>query len=206
METLSRGNDSKVRERLLRVALELFTTKGYAAATVREIVAAAGVTKPVLYYYFKNKEGIYLELLQNAYGPLAELLDEAGRDKGTAKKRTVRLAERMFDLFMEKIDIVRVIYSVFYGPPQGAPFFDFAAYQLRLRGVILQIVEDGIRNGELRQGEPRAMMAALLGAIHVAMESQLCGDPEKIERNELLGIINVIFDGLAAYGDKHLNP
>jgi len=33
---------------------------------VREIVAAAGVTKPVLYYYFRNKEGIYLELMQGS--------------------------------------------------------------------------------------------------------------------------------------------
>ena len=56
-----------VRERLLTGATELFTRKGYAATTVREIVAAAGVTKPVLYYYFRNKEGIYLELIRGAF-------------------------------------------------------------------------------------------------------------------------------------------
>ncbi len=52
--------DSSVRQRLLRAASDLFAQKGYAATTVREIVAAVGVTKPVLYYYFGSKEGLYL--------------------------------------------------------------------------------------------------------------------------------------------------
>ncbi|MCE1227092.1 MAG: TetR/AcrR family transcriptional regulator, partial [Geobacteraceae bacterium] len=50
---------ANVRQRLLDAALQLFSTKGYAATSVRELVEAAGVTKPVLYYYFKNKEGLY---------------------------------------------------------------------------------------------------------------------------------------------------
>ena len=55
------------RQRLLNSAAELFNSKGYAATTVREIVKAAGVTKPVLYYYFRNKEGIFLELMRATY-------------------------------------------------------------------------------------------------------------------------------------------
>ncbi|MFZ2948198.1 MAG: helix-turn-helix domain-containing protein [Desulfuromonadaceae bacterium] len=42
--------DVTVRERLLTAALTIFNTKGYAAASVREIVVAAGVTKPAIYY------------------------------------------------------------------------------------------------------------------------------------------------------------
>ena len=45
----------------LSAARELFARKGYSGTSVREIVAAADVTKPVLYYYFRNKEGLYLE-------------------------------------------------------------------------------------------------------------------------------------------------
>jgi len=42
--------------RLLEGALSLFSKKGYEGASVREIIEEAGVTRPVLYYYFKNKE------------------------------------------------------------------------------------------------------------------------------------------------------
>jgi TetR/AcrR family transcriptional regulator len=74
--------DAAVRGRLLRSATEIFTRKGYAAATVREIVAAAGVTKPSLYYYFKNKEGIYLELMGEGFSKFDSLLNAVRREHG----------------------------------------------------------------------------------------------------------------------------
>jgi AcrR family transcriptional regulator len=58
-------SDEGISEKLLSVAREMcFARKGYDRTSVQEIVAAAGVTKPVLYYYFRNKEGLYLELLR----------------------------------------------------------------------------------------------------------------------------------------------
>ena len=41
------------RERLLETATDIFAKKGYAGTSVREIVNRAGVSKPVLYYYFQ---------------------------------------------------------------------------------------------------------------------------------------------------------
>jgi AcrR family transcriptional regulator len=51
-------------ERLLDHSLTLFAEKGYEAASVREIIEATGVTRPVLYYYCSSKE----DLLPIAYG------------------------------------------------------------------------------------------------------------------------------------------
>lgn len=48
--------DESVRERLLTAALTIINTKGYEAASVREIVAAAGVTKPTLYYLLQEQK------------------------------------------------------------------------------------------------------------------------------------------------------
>jgi AcrR family transcriptional regulator len=45
-------------EQILHVAIKLFSQKGYEATSTREIAEAAGVTKPMLYYYFGNKDGI----------------------------------------------------------------------------------------------------------------------------------------------------
>ena len=69
------GGDA--RERLLSGATALFASKGYAATTVREIVERAGVTKPVLYYYFRSKEGIYLDLMREPFSEFAALVEEA---------------------------------------------------------------------------------------------------------------------------------
>lgn len=47
------------RSQILQSALELFALYGYSGTGVADIVKKAGVTKPTLYYFFSNKEGIY---------------------------------------------------------------------------------------------------------------------------------------------------
>src|SRR5512135_2137577 len=95
------SQDGPVRQRLLEGATELFTRKGYASTTVREIVAAAGVSKPVLYYYFRNKEGIYLELMREAFGRVDDLLAASQDKKGSATERLLRLCDQTYSLFRE---------------------------------------------------------------------------------------------------------
>jgi TetR/AcrR family transcriptional regulator len=189
--------DGAVRERLLTAATGLFARKGYAATTTREIVAAAGVTKPVLYYYFKNKEGLYLEMMGKAFEEFGLLLDAslAGQDKVTT--RIVTLCDRVLALVMERIDVARVMYSIYYGPHQGAPFFDFDGYHLRLQEAVRRLVVEGIETDELRQGNPDDMAWTLLGALTVVMENELSHPERRLGRAGLKRILGLLFGGLA---------
>ncbi|MGB3614547.1 MAG: TetR/AcrR family transcriptional regulator [Elainellaceae cyanobacterium] len=51
-------------EVILKGALQVFMADGYAAASMNRIAAAAGVSKPTLYSYFRDKEGLFVALLQ----------------------------------------------------------------------------------------------------------------------------------------------
>ena len=55
------GTDAK-RERILATAERLFHQQGYAQTTMEQIVQALGVTKPFVYYYFRNKQEIFEQL------------------------------------------------------------------------------------------------------------------------------------------------
>ena len=121
--------DQTARERLVLAAASLFTRKGYAATTVREIVTAAGVTKPVLYYYFQNKEGIYLELIRTPFHELDSLLDTSQTAKGSASQKILSLCDEIFSLVLENLQAARLMTSIYYGPPQGAPFFDGSVHR-----------------------------------------------------------------------------
>ncbi len=187
-----------VRQRLLEGAAELFTQKGYAATTVREIVAAGGVTKPVLYYYFRNKEGLYLELMRQAFTKVDDLLQAALEDQGSATQKLVRLCDRVYSLFMENVKVARVMYSIYYGPQQGAPFFDFDAYHLKFVEAIRRLIGEGIRNGEFRKGNPGEMAWAIVGAINVAMEVHLGQTELELGRGGLARVLKLIFAGIWA--------
>jgi len=202
---VSRSSGIAVRDRLLSGALKLFTRKGYAATTVREIVAAAGVTKPVLYYHFGKKEGIYLELMSNASEKFVALLDASRHDRGSATERLLHLCDQVFSLFIDNIDVARLMYAIYYGPPQGAPFFDFESSQIKFRQGIRCLIKDGIRRGEFQKEGVEDMVWATLGALNIAIEVQLCHPEEEVDRKGVARILNLIFRGIWGYEMRQKN-
>jgi AcrR family transcriptional regulator len=193
-----KSQESEARKRLLSAALELFTRKGYAATSVREIVEVAGVTKPVLYYYFRNKEGIYLDLFREPFGIFDDLLDSYPGDAGIRATRALtELCDRVFKLFMENLDAARLMYSIYYGPPQGAPFFDFDEYHRKLQGKVGKLVEQGITTGEFAAIDAVDAMWIIIGVLNVAMEEQLCREKPGIDRQGLARMLAVVLGGIA---------
>jgi len=193
----ARSPDTAVRERLVSAATDLFSRKGYAATTTREIVTAAGVTKPVLYYYFRNKEGIYLELMQKATTEFEEILNASRNDSGSPKRRVLRLCDQVLALFMRRIEAAKLMYSIYYGPPQGAPFIDFDALHLQFQNTLINLVKKGITAEELRRGNVANRVWAILGATHIAMELELCHPKRRLGREGLGRVLKFILDGIS---------
>ena len=63
MAGAKRTGDS-VRDRMFRAAIELFAKKGYPGTTIRDIVQKADVTQPMVYYYFGNKEQLFITCIR----------------------------------------------------------------------------------------------------------------------------------------------
>jgi len=192
--------DTAVRERLMLAATELFKEKGYAGASVREIVAAAGVTKPVLYYYFGNKEGLYLELMTGTFRTFQGIVSQVATFPGTVRERIIRFSTTIFDSFVENISVVRLIYSIFFGPPQGAPMFSHDQYYTTMLELIAGLLQEGIDAGELRSVDVHVVTWTIISCMNTVMEEQLCNDPPRIDRDGLQRMLGLVLDSVAAGG------
>jgi AcrR family transcriptional regulator len=53
-------------EELLTVALDLFSQRGFAAVTIKDIASAIGVNTALIYYYFESKEDLFRATVQDA--------------------------------------------------------------------------------------------------------------------------------------------
>jgi AcrR family transcriptional regulator len=69
--TPTRPDRTEARRQIEDVAAQLFAEHGYAATTVDQIVAHAGVSKPALYRHFESKKDLYLTLLRRHREALA---------------------------------------------------------------------------------------------------------------------------------------
>jgi TetR/AcrR family transcriptional regulator len=67
-------------ERILDAALEVFSTCGFRGATVDQVAALAGMTKPNLLYYFRRKDDIYLAVLNRTHEMWLQPLEALSAD------------------------------------------------------------------------------------------------------------------------------
>ncbi|WP_342360521.1 helix-turn-helix domain-containing protein [Terrarubrum flagellatum] len=113
----SRLSGDERRRRLLDVATDAFARNGYQAASMREIAAAAGVTKPVLYDHFPSKEALFIELVRRARDDLVAR-GAAAMATADSLDRRLRAAVDAFFLFAEEQPArARVLIST----PKGVP-------------------------------------------------------------------------------------
>lgn len=185
------------RQRLIHSALTLFVERGYAATSVREIVAAAGVTKPVLYYYFTNKEELFLHIMNGISEMFDQRVREVGTVAGTSRQRIVHLLTSIYDGATVNLPAVKLAYSIFFGPPQGNPFVDLSRFFDALLELVTGLIDEGIRCGEIRDCDKQGLTWALMGGFNVVLEEQMCRPEPRIGREGLLSLINTTFDGVS---------
>ncbi len=196
-KTIKNNLESEARHQILDAALALFARKGYAAASVREILDAAGITAPTLYYYFGNKEGLYLELMQKHCKLIDEALALYIDTAASAALRLKNLIEKIFEHVIADKNFFRLMFAVYYGPSEGAPYFDFIAYHVKFHTAIRKILEKGIASGEFQPGNAGHMTWIIRGVIQLAIEEQIKDDREKIDWAGLQKILDFIAELLA---------
>ncbi len=188
--------DEQTRARLLRAAVSVFDRKGYAAASVREIVEIAGVTKPALYYHFGSKEGVLTAVLQEAAREFASAMGRGLRRPGTARERLFGICADLHGLFQEHVPVVRVAHSVFFGPVEGAPQFDFSTFDRDMERAVRQIVADGQASGEIdASASPSDIALVILGVIGVFATRHLHNGLEPLDLESMKRVLGLIFDG-----------
>ncbi len=139
------------RDELLRIAADLFATKGFKNTTVRDIADAAGILSGSLYHHFDSKESMVDEILstfqEELFGTYTEIL--ASADDPRAKlEAAVRVS-------FEAIDHHRDEVAIFQNEADYLGTFDRFGYlaerNRQSRDVWLTLLGEGIESGVLRQ-------------------------------------------------------
>jgi len=183
------------RERLLETAIGMFAEKGYTGTSVREIVECAGVSKPVLYYYFQSKEGLFLAILDVAENLQKQLLSEVLESEGNVLDRLLILYRRVYTGIDEHRSLYKMIHGLISGPPQGAPDYDFTRYHGHMIKAICEIYNAGLDGGEVKKIAAEEVAYLVLSLIdfclHMDQVQPQSSDPQRLER-----LLRMAFQGI----------
>jgi TetR/AcrR family transcriptional regulator len=189
----SRGEPEKTRAAILKAALEEFSHEGVTGARTEEIARRAGVNKALLYYYFKDKDGLYVAALEQVFSGLHErVMAVLNRSELPPRDRLLLYAQTHFDYIASAPVYPRLVQREFMRST-GRTLSPAASTIMEIHGKPLysrleKLIDEGISSGDFRRVDPVQTVTSILGIIvfyFISMPAQQlmhAGDPASPER------------------------
>jgi AcrR family transcriptional regulator len=167
------------KKQMLDKAHKLFAERGYAAVTMDEIAAAVGITKPLIYNYFGNKERLYITCMERSGDALIEAIAEAVADADDPPA----VFEAGVRAFFDFLDTDRDAWTVLFDetlPHGGVVMERVWVYRLKLRDLAAQStlarMPAKLRERESVKTDVEVTSAAVLGAAEAVARWWLATD------------------------------
>lgn len=167
---------------ILRCALELFADRGYDAVGVQEVVEAAGITKPTLYYYFGSKLGLLKTLVETHHGILITSLEQAIDYHGDLPLTLERAAGAFFQFARENPIYYRLQMALGYSPRGSDAWQVISAWHNRQHELFEDLFEKAaVQHGNMR-GRQKQYAAVFNGLLNTSIGLWLNGKAELDDR------------------------
>lgn len=182
-------------------ALKLFSTRGYHKTTMSEIALKAGFGKGTLYWYWKSKEELYFQLVEDSHKEFVSLVKHAAEMEGDALEKLNWLGREMVELHYRNREYTKLSWKM-----RAEELETFSTeYVARLhenneetKRELQRIVNQGIEEGLLPPGDPYYLTCMLLGLVE-GMEVQWLEDPEAFDLRKAMEMVLSLVAAMRPY-------
>jgi AcrR family transcriptional regulator len=152
------------RTEILKSAAAAFRHRGYHGASVDEIASALEMTKGNLYYYFRNKEEILFACHDYSNDVLLTLLEEVEKENSTPEEKLRKLVVAFIHLILDELrgTALTLDLQALSPPLLKRVISKRDQFDHGMRAIIQQ----GIDQGMFRDGDPKMIAFAIMGAVN----------------------------------------
>jgi AcrR family transcriptional regulator len=190
-------NESTTKATIFKAAAKLFAEKGYNGVSMREISEQSKVTKPTIYYYFGNKEGIYKTLIKEALSYHTEDLRQIASLKISVKQKLVELMKRRFQVSLRHPELTKFVLEVF-NHYENLPCLDGFQDDVESHGKIFtDMIQEGINSGEFgASAKPELVVEIIAGVLMHFLLDQLHSRGRILSDQLAEDVVELLFKGL----------
>ena len=154
------------REEIIKAAEKVFFSMGLDGATMDDIAAEAELSKGTLYLYFKNKEMLHVEVARSAIRLLNTFTSKAAEQVGSAIEKLGQMGLATIQFSKTHPDQMQAIQNLMVKDPGSADLtsgeVQSIVYGDSSVGMLIQVVEQGMRDREIRADIPAPLVAHTL--------------------------------------------
>lgn len=200
-----RRNAEETRDRLLDNALTLFSERGYAATGIRDIIEAAGVTQPTLYYHFADKQTLFCALIERYYGESQQRLEEILESQDDCVTRLRLFAANSLESSCQDPRVPRLMFQTYFGP--RIPEIDGVLDNLTQRryGLVVRIMKEGMTDGTLKASDAEFLALSFCCLIDqpINLFSRRANPRRYLTRKLVDSLLSLFLEGTLAATSNH---
>lgn len=186
------------REQLVGVGRKHFADRGFEGATIEEIAASAGVSKPVVYEHFGGKEGLYAVVVDREIDALLLGVQDALSSGGSSRQTIERAALALLDYVDNNTDGFRILVR---DSPPGQATGSFASLMSDIASQVEHILAAEFKRHKL-DAKAAPMYAQMLVGM-IALTGQWWLDSRKFKKHEVAAhVVNLAWNGLTGLEAK----
>jgi AcrR family transcriptional regulator len=190
----------ETRRQILRAALRRFANGGYAATSVQQIVGDAKVSKPALYYHFRDKADLFQALVNEAHDERLRVVQQAAARGRGARGQLVEIVAALFDYFHQNRELTRIAFATAFAAPGEVPpdllYLEKCQRNLKfMRSLIKRAQADGELS---RRFDSRDLAYGFYGQAHLYIASHLLMPDYRLNRRAAERIVDLFLTGAGA--------
>lgn len=154
---------NKTKRKIFETSMRLFAEKGYDATSIEEITATVGVAKGTLYYHFSSKEEIFNFLVEEGMKLLCNSIDikTSKLENYIDKVKAIILIQ--LKIVAKYENLITILVSQFLGREERN--IKCQKQILQYVDKIEEIVKEGIKKGQIKEGNSKAIASEIYGLI-----------------------------------------
>jgi AcrR family transcriptional regulator len=152
------------REAVLLAAVRMFNARGYHAASLDDVAASLGISKPTIYHYLGNKEQVLVECVNRGLSMLREAADAAAGAPGSGHDRLRAFLLRYACINMD--DFGRCVIRTNEEVLSMDSATRFRARKREIDAAVRGMIAEGVADGSIARVDVRFASFALAGALN----------------------------------------
>ena len=188
-------SETSLREKILLTAKSLFIQQGYHGLAMRQISEAVGVSKAALYYHFKDKEELFLAILDIYLNEIESAIDDIQSKRLSSSEQLRMFVEYILSQPAEQRAVMRLGSQEMAQLSASSRKSFGKVYREKFIGKLIAIFQAGIKSGELKSLNAEVATWALLGIMYPYFYPAHTGD-KPVAANVIDEIVTIFLMGI----------
>lgn len=185
---------NRTKRRIFNTALKLFAEKGYDSTSVEEITAISGVAKGTLYYHFSNKEEILDLLLTEGMKLLRNSIEIKMKKCNNSIEKIKSIVMVQIKVTVKYENLITLVFNQMWGKEEkNIKCRNSVSEYLK---ILEDVIEEGIRNNELREGNPKALACEIFGVTYSSLTYKAVTNSQENVDELYNSFINTVIEGI----------